>query len=243
VGTLGFFVRDDAAELYLVSNNHVIGGSSDKSAVAKFIGTSVVQPGTLDLTEIELSLMPSEPTLEKQLKIAEVSGIVPLQFRTPNAIPINKVDAALAKLVPPGRTRDELNRSTFLGGIRGTAAFQVDPNAPNRVTGDSRVYKAGRTTGATEGIVTSIGAVVTIEYSKGNSAFFNGQIVIEPTRDNTRPFSKPGDSGSGVLNARHELVGQLFAGSTFQTLVNPIELVLAELAVALGKAKLDVVTI
>ena len=73
-----------------------------------------------------------------------------------------------------------------------------------------------------------LGAAASINYG-GKSAYFTDQIVIGGTPDNGGPFSDPGDSGSGVLNENHELVGLLFAGSSFQTFVNPIEIVLREI--------------
>jgi hypothetical protein len=66
--------------------------------------------------------------------------------------------------------------------------------------------------------------------------------VIQTTPDNVGPFSSPGDSGSGVLNARSELVGLLFAGSQQQTLVNPITDVLGALVKELGTSPAPVVT-
>ena len=50
------------------------------------------------------------------------------------------------------------------------------------------------------------------------------------------------DSGSGVLNDRHELVGLLFAGSDFHTLVNPIGHVRSQLRAAAGINSLEVIT-
>ena len=107
-----------------------------------------------------------------------------------------------------------------------------DPNNPKRIQGDARVYKVGRTTGYTEGEVMALAGVASIEYNPGDVAFFTGQLVIRPTLDNVGPFSMPGDSGSGISNARNELVGLLFAGSAQQTLANPIMDVLSQLATA-----------
>jgi S1-C subfamily serine protease len=248
VGTLGFFVRDPKAKKvpYLVTNNHVIGRSSDATGVKAVLGNSVVQPGTLDLTAVELLAMPALVDLENLLKIGEVAAVVPLQFMPPppGAIPVNSVDAALARLILPAHrsSQSDLDRLTYGGGIRGTASFRPD-RATGGVKGDSRVFKVGRTTGFTEGIVTGLGGTAVINYGPGRDAYFAGQILVKATKDNVGPFSNPGDSGSGVLNARSELVGLLFAGSTLQTLVNPVADVLTELSTALGVAKLDVITV
>jgi S1-C subfamily serine protease len=240
VGTLGFFLRDDK-DAYLVSNNHVLGKSSDKGGAKAVLRQAIVQPGTLDLTEIELRLLPTEAALIKELRVAEVAGVVPLQFRTAKTIPVNRVDAAAARLTPPGRPRGDMDRLTFGGGIRGTWVYQADPNDPNQVLGDSRVFKVGRTTGYTEGVVTALAGTAMIDYD-GRLAFFAGQLVVKATPDNVGPFSDRGDSGSGVLNARSELVGLLFAGSEQQTLVNPITDVLSALVKELGAAAALVVT-
>jgi len=234
VGTLGFFVRDEDGDAHLVSNNHVIGRLNDADN-----GDPVVQPGTLDLTGVELQLMPDLPTLVAQLGIAEVSAVVPLQFRTATGTPNNFVDAAMARL--NGRRPDgDIDRLTFGGGIAGVA----DPYqqaADGSIEGSARVYKVGRTTGYTEGEVFMLAAARTVNY-RGKTAHFVGQILVRPTLDNVGPFSNSGDSGSGVLNDRNEIMGLLFAGSPNVTIVNPIERVLDELEARLGQ-RIAVVTV
>jgi hypothetical protein len=238
VGTLGFFVRDPRDVVYLVSNNHVIGRSSAATGAAAVRGESVVQPGTLDLSAVELRALPTRRALERQLKIATVAAVVPLEFIPPppaGVIPVNRVDAALARLhARSGRRLVDLDRLTYGGALRGTAALRVDP-VNNRVIGDSRVFKVARTTGYTEG-------TATIGYGPGQDAYFAGQFVVQATPDNVGPFSNSGDSGSGVLNSHSELIGMLFAGSQLQTLVNPVADVLAALTAVLGKPSLSVVT-
>ena len=239
VGTAGFYVRDDQDRRYVVSNNHVIGHSN--GAVSP---QGIVQPGTLDLDATELATMSSLPLLLANSKIAEFTSCVPLQFRTKNNIPVNRVDAALAQLLTDsGRGMSELDRLSYGGSLRGVAApYQLDPTGA--LVGSARVYKVGRTTGYTEGVVTHLAGVATIPYPPTGHAHFTGQIVIKSTWDNGGPFSKPGDSGSAVLNDEHEIVGLLFAGSSLQTLVNPIDVVLAELQAVcapLGINGLDVI--
>lgn len=227
VGTLGFFVRDGHQKLYLVSNSHVIGRSGAASP-----GESVVQPGTLDLTTIELLLMDTLAKLRNRLEIAKVRAVVPFQLVSGSSIPINRVDAAIATVNDPGRGRDDVDRICYAGVIRGVAKpYRTDPSG--RLIGSSRVYKVGRTTGATEGNVVGVAGTGTITYPTGQ-AFFAGQLVIEATRDNRGMFSDRGDSGSAILNDRHELVGLLFAGSQRQTLANPIADVIPALDSASG---------
>jgi hypothetical protein len=239
VGTAGFYMEDDNGNLYVVSNNHVIGRAN-----AAVPGESIVQPGTLDLTSIELQLMPTLNSLVATLEIASVLATVPLQFMTAANTPSNRVDAAIGQLLQTNRTLDDLDRLTFGGVIRSTASpYTVDSSGA--LQGSTRVYKVGRTTGYTEGNVTGLAGVSTISYDDSSSdkdAHFVDQIVVEATRDNVGPFSDSGDSGSGVENDRHELAGLLFAGNKFHTLVNPIADVMSELRTATGIPSLRVIT-
>jgi hypothetical protein len=162
---------------------------------------------------------------------------------------VNTVDAALARLTG-ARTTSEIDRLAFGGVLRAAAttdkvAAPYATDANGALQGSMRVHKLGRTTGYTEGIVTGLGGVATIPYG-AQTAHFANQIVVSPTTDNGGPFSKRGDSGSGVLNDRHELVGLLFAGAALQTLVNPIADVFLQLraaAAAVGVRGLELVCV
>ena len=236
VGTLGFFVSDNQGRLYLVSNNHVIAG---ENAAKK--GDAIVQPGTLDLTTSEMTLMNTLAKLNAQLKIASLSTWVDIQFHGPAGIPFNEVDCAAAEIAAPGRDVTEVARIGLGCDLRSVAApFTVDA-VTGEVTGSTRVYKVGRTTGWTEGDVTQLAVVSDVRYGAGLARFRN-QIGISASPDNTGPFSKAGDSGSAILNRDQELVGLLFAGSDTSTLANPIQLVLNALQTSLGVKFLDVVT-
>lgn len=225
VGTAGFYLRDDAESVYVVSNNHVIGGSNNGQR-----GEMIVQPGTLDLTRIEFALMPRLTDLQP-IAIGELTAVVPLRFNPPTNAPINRVDAAIAKL-NSSRLHNDLARLTYGGYIRAVAPPYEVAN-DGSLTPDGRVYKVGRTTGYTEGNVTNVAVTTGIDYP-GGKAIFADQIGIEATPDNEGPFSDSGDSGSAVLNANHELVGLLFAGSPLRTLANPIDLVMKELSTLVG---------
>jgi len=236
VGTIGFYMRDDNDNPYLVSNNHVIGRSNNAQP-----GEAVVQPGTLDLTTTELQLMPTLAILQATLQVAEMTAVVQINFMTPSNIPVNTVDVALARLTNSSRSTSELHRLTYGGSIRAVAApYTLDPTT-GALQGSAMVYKVGRTTGYTEGIVTNVAGTAVLSYN-GNSAYYANQIIVQDTSDNGGPFSNRGDSGSGVLNDRHELVGLLFAGSAGHTLVNPIDEVLQGLKAAAGIPNLTVIT-
>jgi hypothetical protein len=235
VGTLGFFLEDANNQRYLVSNNHVIGRSN-----AAQPGEPVVQPGTLDMTATELQLMPTLNDLKVNWQVAAFTAAVTIRFETKRSVPKNRVDAAMAQLSGNRNRPEDHNRLAYGGSILGVAApYQVDANG--RLTGSTRVYKVGRTTGYTEGVVTAVAAATNIHGYPGGSAYFVDQVVVEATADNIGPFSDRGDSGSAVLIDRHQLIGLLFGGSSLQTFVNPIAVVLRGLEKASSLTGLRVV--
>jgi len=230
VGTLGFFLEDKNGKQYLVSNNHVIADENNAS-----VGDSIVQPGTLDLTQMELQQMSTITKLRNQLEIGNLDTWIDISTSA-----VNEVDVAIASL-NGDRDESKLSRIGFGSeAVRFGKPYKLDQNA--QIVGDARVYKAGRTTGWTEGEVSAIGVQVGVEYNAGVAQFKN-QIAILPSSDNTGPFSSPGDSGSGIWNTENELVGLLFAGSPARTLANPIDIVRSEITRELGKGTLKLVTV
>jgi len=228
-------MNDESGNRYLVSNNHVIGRSNDAQP-----GDPIVQPGTLDFTGTELTALPTLADLTQIIQIAELTASVPLRWRTSTNVPINTVDAAIGMLTNSGRGLIELERLCYAGNISGVAEpYELDP-ATGALQGSAQVYKVGRTTGFTEGVVTNVLGTTNIPYP-GGVAYFNNQIIIQATPDNVGPFSDNGDSGSGVINDRHELVGLLFAGSALQPLVNPIDSVVPSLRSVTGIPSLQVI--
>ncbi|MEL7117340.1 MAG: hypothetical protein AAGP08_17445, partial [Pseudomonadota bacterium] len=222
--------QDSDGAQYLVSNNHVIGRENSART-----GNAVVQPGTLDLTQTELNLMNTLNKLRKELQIAKVSAVVDMDF---NGNP-NEVDTAMAQFTGE-RDLTQLGRIGFGGRVQGIAApYTLDANGA--IVGETRVYKAGRTTGWTEGNLTAIAVSSPVGYSKG-TALFRNQLAITPTPDTDGPFSNKGDSGSGIIDTNNNLVGLLFAGSTSRTLANPIDLVMSALTAELGKGPLTLIT-
>ena len=97
------------------------------------------------------------------------------------------------------------------------------PTGTGTATLGTKVQKTGRTTGHTWGNITQIDATVQIDYN-GRTATFTGQMIAGT-------MSKPGDSGSAVLDEDKRIVGLLFAGSEATTIMNPIDEVLAALNV------------
>jgi PKD repeat protein len=98
-----------------------------------------------------------------------------------------------------------------------------------------KVKKYGRTTLQTEGRITAINATVNVGYGAGVARFVN-QIIVEPGG-----FSAGGDSGALIVvdgkgknkGDDRKPVGLLFAGSSFITVANPIDAVLARFSVTI----------
>lgn len=100
------------------------------------------------------------------------------------------------------------------------------------------VSKSGRTTGFTNGTISSTSTTVSVRYPRqcgannGPTFTFTNQVVI-----NSTTFSAGGDSGSLIVtnNACRQPVALLFAGSSTSTVGNPISLVLTRLSSSLGQ--------
>lgn len=140
----------------------------------------------------------------------------------------SNVDAAVAQLRP--------------GTMNTTGAIE-DAGIPSSFVEAARVglavVKSGRTTGFTNGTISSINTSVNVQYQKNCGqgkkfvVSYTNQVVI-----NSSTFSAGGDSGSLILSndnpsCRHP-VALLFAGSSTSTIGNPIGEVLTKLGTALG---------
>jgi hypothetical protein len=93
-----------------------------------------------------------------------------------------------------------------------------------------RVCKMGRTTEFTVGKIISVSIDTWVTgYANNQRAWFDDQIEIEGEGG---PFSRPGDSGSLVLDFEtREPIGLLFAGIGNFSFANPIDEVLNRLAI------------
>jgi len=127
------------------------------------------------------------------------------------------VDCATAS-VAKKRLKDLRSGIKNLGVPKGTAAAKVGMN----------VTKTGRTTATTSGKVIATDATLKLNYGAGvGEVSFVQQVVC------TR-YSKPGDSGSLVLDKKtKKAVGLHFAGGPSGSFFNPIGLVLKSLGVKL----------
>lgn len=132
----------------------------------------------------------------------------------------NKVDAAIVKPSSDTDVKSEILGIGIPMGITRSIRYML-------------VKKSGRTTQVTQGVITDIDAAMMIEFD-GGKALFTDQILIHGVGRQPTAFSRPGDSGSAILEASTNFVcGLLFAGSEEYdvTLANKMESVIGELNV------------
>lgn len=232
-GTLGSLVYDRInGRPFILSNNHVLANETNGADGRAQAGDVIVQPGTYDGGD------------RQRDAIGKLAGFVPLHsaaqetscraaarfenyfngmirtFRPDYYIKVlkrerraNLVDAALAEPLDNAGVLPEILE---IGPVRGV----------DEAESGSMVKKSGRTTGLTHGLVEYVNATVTVQLSGGRSAVFEDQFL-------TTAMSKPGDSGSLVLNEKDRAVGLLFAGSNQVSICNRIQNVLRLLNVRL----------
>jgi hypothetical protein len=147
-------------------------------------------------------------------RIAALSRFVPLLFDNRR----NWMDAAIARF---DRGADAAPAILAIGAPVGAAAPILN----------GVVRKSGRTTGLTEGIVRAVRFdAVNIQYDRGLVAVHD-VIVIRPVGGT---FSRPGDSGSAIVDAAGRVVALLFAGSDVVTFAIPIRRILRRFAIRIA---------
>lgn len=211
-GTLGAIVyrRGDPRPLIL-SNNHVLANSTNGNDGRASLGDPILQPGPADggkVADMIAMLADFEPLRKNPANSSEAQAggdltVPPISDE--QDLPTNLMDVALAFPLSP----DLVDASILeIGAVTGMAAPQVK----------QQVRKSGRTTGLTTGTVNVVHTTVTVHYGPGETVSFAGQVL-------TTPMSKPGDSGSLILDEGNQAVGLLFAGSPSATIFTPIEAV------------------
>jgi hypothetical protein len=200
-GTLGSLVSSGGA-LYILSNNHVL-ARQDQAAS----GEDISQPGLID-------------------NGCQVPRIV-ADFTAAPRLGTN-VDCAIAQL-----RAGTMNTGGAIQGLNGSnTGVQPSTTTMNPAVGMA-VQKSGRTTGNTTGTIGSTNTSVNVQYQlqcgkgKKYTISYTNQVVI-----NSSSFSAGGDSGSLILTnttCAHP-VALLFAGSSSDTIGNPISAVLGALA-------------
>jgi hypothetical protein len=214
-GSIGARVVDGNGNVYILSNNHVLANSNGAS-----IGDAIFQPGPYD-----------GGTAADQ--IATLYAFKPIDFSGGS----NTFDAAIAR-----STTADLGFATPSDDAYGAPAAQMfdDNNGDgafdniNDLLGVP-VQKYGRTTKLTHGQITGINGTVTVCYEVLyifciKSATYTNQLIVDAAG-----FSGGGDSGSLIVtdDGQFKPVGLLFAGSSTQTIVNRIDLVLSYFGVAI----------
>lgn len=222
-GTLGCAVKDPATgERFILSNNHVLANSSSGEDGRASAGDPVLQPGPydggrpdLDTIALLARFVPLRPTLQppkcaaarhweslanKILKVMRPAYCLLLRKSNEEG---NLVDAALAG--PLGET-DLAPEIMELGRISGTA---------EAYPGDEVVF-SGRTSGVVRGSVIARDVSLFVTMEPGKELYFVDQLI-------TSAVSRPGDSGSLLLDGKNRAVGLLFAGSQTVSVCNRIQ--------------------
>lgn len=199
-GTIGYLCTRKSKlpgrkQIYLLSNAHVF-ADLRKSDVEE--GDLIMQPS------------PGEPANNRA--IGALVSFSKLKFQGDSSEP-NHVDAAIAKLWAQQQHKPVL---PLIGAVKGyvlTKDVEVGEEA----------RKFGRTTGYTEGLVSSIYLDIRIQYDRtGRSAFFKNQFLIEPLSSNLKGFVAKGDSGSLLLDGNQHAIGLIFAGMSTAEDSSPI---------------------
>lgn len=197
-GTAGMRVRayNNPAKKFILSNNHVLGSVGPTLCPDTApVGTWSLQPGTLDIG--------NDPGKDPHY----VAGIfVKAVALVTGSTARNLVDAAISA------TTTSYVSSEILGIGIPTVSY-VAPAVGMAVT------KSGRTTGVTNGTVSTVNMTVLVNYGSGCNVYrFVKQVEVTPGT-----FSSAGDSGSAILdNATKAPVGLLFAGSSTSTVGNDV---------------------
>ncbi len=228
-GTLGALVQDQASNLYILSNNHVLAESDQGVA-----GDTIIQPGLVDTGCTQLVS-----------GVTGISAIGTLQYWAPLNNASTNIDAALAQT---SSTNVDASGAVIALGAAGGGGNPIAAAAPVAGTGEVltsanlntiSVAKSGRTTGLTCTTVDAIDASVKVSYYKDAA---ETQFYVSKTYSNQigmpgNYFSDAGDSGSLVVDtANAQPVALFYAGSTGtatepgESFAQPIGEVLTQLA-------------
>lgn len=238
-GTLGCLVYR-GQDLLILSNNHVLADCNRGRR-----GDAVLQPGKQD-----------GGTLNDQIAVLE--DFITINFGggsdggggTPDPTPggcsasamLARGLRALSQVVGPKAEVTSTIQAQAGANLvdcalaRPLAATLVDtrilnvgkPRGTGTATLNMEVVKSGRSSGFTRGTIKQIDVTVSVEYSGAGTATFSDQLVASG-------MSKPGDSGSIILDADSRVVGLLFAGSDAATMINPIQSVLSALNIRIAQ--------
>ncbi len=228
-GTLGALVADQASNLYILSNNHVLAESDQAGA-----GNSIIQPGLVDTGCTQLTTgstgMRSIGTLQYWAPLLNNSVNIDAALANTSAASVDSTGAILS-LGAPGSGTNAIGAAAPAGGT-GEALTAANLN-------NLRVAKSGRTTGLTCSTVDVINAAVKVSYYKdaAETQFYTAKTFINQIGIPGNSFSDSGDSGALVVDTSNaQPVGLFYAASSGtstspgESFANPIGDVLTELA-------------
>ena len=229
-GTLGAVVEDkNSGQTMILSNNHVLANITNGHDKRAEINDPILQPGTYDGGKKDNDIIGNlerfipvyrrgdKPTCQVAIAFERFVNSFLHILRPDYNLKLykenrgNLVDCALAK---PANKNQVSNEIMGIGEVKGV----VDPEV------GMKVKKSGRTSGITTGKIKLTSTTIQVRMSPSEVAIFHDQFVTEP-------MSKPGDSGSVVVNEDNAAVGLLFAGSDKATVCNWIKYVLDALEV------------
>jgi hypothetical protein len=205
-GTLGALVKDQASNLFILSNNHVL-AESDQALV----GDTIIQPGLVDTGCTQLAN-----------GVSGIRAIGTLQYWVPLINGAANVDAALAATTS---ANVDASGAVIALGAAGGGTSQVAAAAPVAGTGEVltaanisniRVAKSGRTTGLTCSTVDTINSTIKVSYYKdaAETQFYVSKTYTNQIGMPGNYFSDAGDSGSLVVDtANAQPVALFYAGS------------------------------
>lgn len=238
-GTIGCVVRR-GDQLFILSNNHVLGNLNDAHP-----GDPILQPGTADggtlSDQIGTFVQLTPITFMDEAQAASAASSAGAQSAEPSGCAailqtllknLSNPQPHTTVVAPPpptasGNLIDAAIAAPMNNSLLDPAIVDIG-TPPQGIAAASlamQVFKSGRTSGVTEGVVTQVDVDVNVKYGD-RTARFSNQIMMTP-------FSQPGDSGSLILDFQRNAVALLFSGSTLVTVGTPIQAVLAALNVEL----------
>lgn len=206
---MGFFCLDNDYNILLVTAYHVLSRPNLKI----YKGDYITYPSPHDIREY----YPSEG-IEKfiigvvydwiKIKFEPIHGIFPLTlFRH-----YNIGDVAVGKIISSIKLENKL-----IDTDKEVVGFSKDYHI-----GDI-VYKDGRTSGLTKGVILSTNWSGWVYYGF-KKAYMVNQIL-------TRLDIRQGDSGSPLINEDYEIIGLCYAGTNNLCIATPAEVIIRELGI------------
>lgn len=198
VGTLGCWVRTAQGEVAMLSNAHVLADSGQG------------RPGH------DRILQAGCRAYQAAHHVAHLGPFMPLHacppgtlWGEPGVVP-NQADAAIAPLIDGVPHAQSFLGHRDMHGPRGTAPPTLG----------EPVFKIGRTTGLTRGVVDRVNVIYSVPYDHGDCWFEDLFSVVSREGPD---FADGGDSGAVVVRLDGTVLGLVFAGAPMGTLCCEID--------------------